>query len=530
MGDSGRMHVLFSDEATLELRVQNAAYDVQYLGPYSRFGWNHPGPMYFYLLLPFYLFSGLGTGSLFLGALFINIIAVATILYYVYRSGSRGFFYLTAFFLALYIYFFLGFITLRSIWNPMVTILPFGALVLMSVYMGLGHIRTLPVMVFFATFVVQTHIAYGPVVLLVGLNALVLYILEQRPRAASMRELFTKEVQRALVFASVVLVVLWILPITEQFTNPPGNLYKIAFHFASSEAAAGHNVSASLAAVSDAVNAPLAALINGLVQGAAIPAGHWSLLAIHLLGLVISMAYHFKTGRKYFAYLPMLGLGILLVSVASVTRITGTIFPYLTKWISFIGLVNWLCIGFTGGSALWSWIGKRQGIMLNQRLKRIASYALVTAAAVGLLAAARTPVSAAGEVKRDQPEARIAAKITKGIKAYIRRANLPHFKLALRRDLWPIEAGVVNQLYKSSIPFSLEEEWLFWFGYQFRGEDAYGSGKKGQAKKTEDILIFQRGGAHGKDTDNRSLVYRLGQISIIHVKRVPTGSHRDKGN
>lgn len=519
-GDSGRMFVLFSDEATLELRVQNAAYGVQYLGPYSRFGWNHPGPLYFYLLLPFYIFSGLGTVSLYLGALFINIFAVVTILYYIYKSGNRGFFYAAGFFLALYLYFFLGFTVLRSIWNPMVTILPFGSLVFMSVHLGMGNIKTLPVMAFFASFVVQTHISYGPVLVLVVMNALVLYILEKRHENVTLRKFFSLEVWRALVFTGVVLLVLWILPIFEQLSNPPGNLYKIAYHFASSEAVAGHSLAQSLSAVSAAVNAPLAAIPG---------AGHRFFLLFHIVLLAAAMVYNFKTRNKYFAYLLLLGLGCLMVAVASVTRITGDIFPYLIKWMSVIGFINWLVIGFTGGSLLWARLERRWGKSLGQprgkQLLKVVPYALVIIAAVGFLAATLAPVSAAAKVERDLPEARIVKKITDGIKTYIRRTGLPHFTLVLRRDMWPIEAGVVNQLYKSSVPFSLEEDWLFWFGYQFREEgvrDDGGQAERGQARNIKDILVFKRGAAPGEDTENRSLVYRLGQISIIHIKRERT--------
>ncbi len=51
--------VLFTgDGAALELRVLRAVRGVQFLGPYSRFGWSHPGPAYFYLASPFYELFG----------------------------------------------------------------------------------------------------------------------------------------------------------------------------------------------------------------------------------------------------------------------------------------------------------------------------------------------------------------------------------------------------------------------------------------------------------------------------------------
>jgi hypothetical protein len=46
------------------------------VGPYSRFGWHHPGPLYFYLLAPWYWMSGLHTAGMQAGAFAINFSAV----------------------------------------------------------------------------------------------------------------------------------------------------------------------------------------------------------------------------------------------------------------------------------------------------------------------------------------------------------------------------------------------------------------------------------------------------------------------
>ena len=91
--EGSREFFLAGDDATLETRVVNASRDVQYLGPYSRFGWNHPGPLYFYILLPFYKLFSMGTQSLYVGAVFINIISVLVILFFLYKTGTLYIFY-----------------------------------------------------------------------------------------------------------------------------------------------------------------------------------------------------------------------------------------------------------------------------------------------------------------------------------------------------------------------------------------------------------------------------------------------------
>jgi hypothetical protein len=42
----------YGDLAVIELSVRNALRGHPLLGPYSRFGWDHPGPALFYLLAP----------------------------------------------------------------------------------------------------------------------------------------------------------------------------------------------------------------------------------------------------------------------------------------------------------------------------------------------------------------------------------------------------------------------------------------------------------------------------------------------
>src|SRR4051794_6892165 len=46
------------DIAVFELGVRNTLHHGAFVGPYSRFGWNHPGPFIFYLVAPIYWLLG----------------------------------------------------------------------------------------------------------------------------------------------------------------------------------------------------------------------------------------------------------------------------------------------------------------------------------------------------------------------------------------------------------------------------------------------------------------------------------------
>ena len=60
------------------------------VGPYSRFQWHHPGPLYFYLLAPFYEASGERPSGLSAGALALNLSCLLLIVGWLWQaSGAR---------------------------------------------------------------------------------------------------------------------------------------------------------------------------------------------------------------------------------------------------------------------------------------------------------------------------------------------------------------------------------------------------------------------------------------------------------
>src|SRR5919201_1559382 len=70
-----------SDGAVLEIYTLEALEGRLLVGPYSRFGWHHPGPLFFYFEAPWYWLSGRHTVGMQYGALMINVAAVAVIVW-----------------------------------------------------------------------------------------------------------------------------------------------------------------------------------------------------------------------------------------------------------------------------------------------------------------------------------------------------------------------------------------------------------------------------------------------------------------
>ena len=205
-----------SDGAILEIYTLQALEGTLMVGPYSRFGWHHPGPLYFYVAAPWYWMSGYHTAGLQAAALAINLGAVAAIAWTVARFASAPVAIAVAAVTAWY--------TLRtgdlvvSVWNPHVIVLPMLAFVIMAAaFAATGRGALLLWLVLFGSFLVQTHLAMAPLVALVGATAVV----AQRQALGGV-----------WLRACLVALVLWLPPIVEQVTHTPGNLTRIVTFFA----------------------------------------------------------------------------------------------------------------------------------------------------------------------------------------------------------------------------------------------------------------------------------------------------------
>ena len=84
------------DGASLSLHTLAALHARQWLGPYSQFGWNHPGPLLFYLMAPLYWLSGYHEASHRVTALLINAASLAGVLWIARRHVGGLFAILTA--------------------------------------------------------------------------------------------------------------------------------------------------------------------------------------------------------------------------------------------------------------------------------------------------------------------------------------------------------------------------------------------------------------------------------------------------
>lgn len=393
------------DQALIELRtadVGKAATPL--LGPYSRFGWNHPGPLEFYVLAPLYRAAGSSSMGLLLGTLAVNAVAVLGSLWVAWRRGRLALVLGVGLSLALLLRS-MGPTDLSDPWNPYLTVVPF-ALFLLLVWAVLdGDLWMLPLVALTGSFLVQTHVGFA---LQVGVGVLLALLGVWRARRvsrlalvphgaddhasvafgrrrrqwppSSLAEAGTGEwptwraMRRLVVVTAVVTAVAW-LPVAVDQVAGRGNATEVAaFFLDSSRPTIGRDVAAGLVARQVGSEGPLSDedearapwsggpepidVHGGEVLGADLTRLLWP-LGLFAGSLVLALVVG-PRGRSAVRLAAVTGTA-LAVGAAATARISDQPYNYLLRWWWVIGALVWVSIGW----ALWSAAGWRSGRALR---------------------------------------------------------------------------------------------------------------------------------------------------------------------
>lgn len=343
----GRPDVLASDMALINLRIGDVlGPDTPLLGPFSRFDWNHPGPLMFWLLAPVWRVLGGTAGAMWAAGAVANLVAAVGLVVLARRLGGRRLLVVVG---AATLVLLIGTGPLvADPWNPYLAMLPFAVFLLAAAAVATGDLVMVPVAVGVGSLLVQTHVGYALLVGVVGAWSalwLVVGIRQRRhdPGAPPPRRL-------AIIAGATILVALaaWSGPILEQFTGDPGNLTLVLEYFTTSDeptVGSGEALSALGRQLS-----PLGPWLGGAeeVPGSAAlmePAPWWwALPALVLLGASVALAW-----RRGWRAPALLG-GTVAVGIASAvvatSQITGFAFVYLLRFWWPLAMLCWVTIGW----------------------------------------------------------------------------------------------------------------------------------------------------------------------------------------
>ncbi len=462
------------DYAVLEIYTLHAKRFTQLLGPYSRFHWNHPGPFYFYLLLPFYLAFGEASRGLLVGAFTINLLSLVGAVWMVRRafSTSRAMLFLV---LIAFTIRFLGFDALSDPWNSLVTVLPALAFLVLCWLFAAGWPWGLLGMAILGSFLVQTHIGHASVVAAAATMALVLGVLElrRRGRAGNLRKAILLPLSVSMASA----LLLWLPPLWEEVTRTEGNLTRIA-QFSGSQSRGDHG----WVEVAAAVDEPLAGVPLGVLASVgrqrttcAVSRGldcvdatlHWSVPA-HLALLAAGVVISIRLGRRDTAYLGLLTAAGLLGGALALRSVQAPDTPYLPLWPAALGITTY-------ATAF-------QALLPGPRLRRVVDASRMKASAIALLLISllaysnfRHALDVAPYKSLSEPnwsgfdEGRATAELATEINAFLDARAGPHKPVVrlVQHGVWPVVAAVVLHTYHEGRPLAVEPNWLFMFGEQF---------------------------------------------------------------
>ncbi len=326
------------DAAFLEIQIRQALHGTVTLGPYSRYGWHHPGPAVFYLFAPVYWLSGESSRSLFLDSWLLNAgCALVTVVIVRHFAGERAA-RVAAGALVVYVAA-AGFAALINPWNPSWLALP--VLVVLAATAGAccGSGWSLLTLFFVGSFAVQTHIGVAPicgVALVIGVVGYVWAI--RRPRREEDRSGGRRFSPPLVVTSVVAVVLLWGPPLAEELAHGHANgnlsaLWHFYLHPPAADGPTSHSLRHALSAVSDyATVVPLGAPADLKAH-----AGRLLLSALFVALGVLGAVGWWRRARFLAWFSMMTPIGLAVATLAA-TRVVGPYEDYLFFWCETLAL------------------------------------------------------------------------------------------------------------------------------------------------------------------------------------------------
>jgi hypothetical protein len=489
-----------SDFALLELSTGEALRGTQRLGPYSRFGWRHPGPAYFYVQAPLYWASGASSASLPVAALIFNWAALLGVVACLRRWVDQA--TVPIFALALFLVYglYLGPGFLYNIWNPAVTILPLCVFLISCAGLACGRTMLLPIVAGLGSFLVQTHIGYLPCVAAAALTSGALWLRLRRRDG----EVATSP-HLPMILAVATVAALWTMPLVEQMTGDPGNISLILRFF--SEDSAGHTWGEALAIVTREIAWPWSYILFGPVPWYAPyqPLEGWrqavgGAFALGQIGLLAFWSVRLRE-PSFFRALACVCLACTIVAVLATTRVSGEIRPYVTAWISVVGVMGSLAaIGpLLASRGLALPIGRDHGALIL---------------AVGLA----LPVALVGRPLVHDSQFQPARSVSDAVRAELIASGVHRPHVAIQTGspgLFYAASAVLLQLHKADVAFSVDRVWLNFFGERW-----HASGRE------DGLLEFRAGRPSGAPPALVCVPNGASDLCVWLVPRSPSPSAR----
>lgn len=348
--------VVDGDYAGLELATRFAFSGRTLLGPYSRFGFNHPGPAYFFFLAPIYELCGETTTGIFVGVCLLNALAAFLLVAATRLVATRAHAVAAAIVVLAWMAAFGTATTLP--WNPMAVVLPLLSFFALAAYFGIGRAGAGPPAIALGMLVAETHLATVPTVVAMSLAAAIGFFVARRRGVRSPNA-------RRWLFVTAAIAVLLALPLViEEATAREGNLTKLAHFFVERKEPAKPLREAFRAWLGTTTWLPDRAILQTITTEGepkimasepipdALPANAPKVACVWIVAM--ALAAFVARRRRDVASLALLGASALstVTAILALRGIVGITYYYLLFWTTACSTLGWIGIGTTIASGL----------------------------------------------------------------------------------------------------------------------------------------------------------------------------------
>ncbi|HEY4376743.1 MAG TPA: hypothetical protein VGM93_06275, partial [Acidimicrobiales bacterium] len=343
----GRHWIAGGDQAVEIMRMRDVGTaHTPLTGAYSRFGWQHPGPLLFWVGAPGARFWA-DTGVLVTVGL-VNAASIAAAVRAAGRVGGRSLAVLVAAG-ALWMCHTMALATLLDPWNPWVGVMPLLAFLVCAWAAAEGDRWSLLVAVATASYAVQSHVGSAPLVALATVGSVTWWLLRRRWISDDDRPTIPWP---WVAGAGALFLLLWSLPLYQQLTGRPGNLAALVRFFRSNHEvrSSTHDVLGAAARELGLHAAWLGASEDDHVGFLAVGA-IWT-LAVSGLALVGATAVSAVRRDRSATALATWFVVLFGGSIVAMSRTTGGFFPYVVRWTWPVAMTGWAVVAWCAWRAV----------------------------------------------------------------------------------------------------------------------------------------------------------------------------------
>lgn len=450
----GTIEKSIGDDGLLEINVINATKGQQLLGPYSRYGFNHPGPFFYYLSVPLYLIFGIN--GLWLTAYLLNIVSLLIMLWCAYKLGGNAFFSIVSVVLIFYICFFDLLAT--NTWNPYFTILPLGAFFFLSNYFASGKTKILPYVIIFFSLTTQSHIAYIPLCSVILVTSIIFYFKNKN----------TQNWKFIFYLSAAIGLLIWLPSIWEAISSRGGNVMKLLKYIITGNAIDDkvvikersfiYKIKALFYMISRFLSLDIHPSIKKTVK---FHSDIFSYITGFAFIFVTFSLYYwrnkFNRFQKVFAVLTIISIAIALFSIVS---IKGHIYSYLILWMSILGV--FLIIS---ASTIFYEISLKNKVPFQKLIFKTIPFAIVILVILWKGAIVYELQYYIPKEKYENQKQTIACNKIKDI---FEADSSPLLLTIGKQSIWEHVVPYAAWLYRNGYDFTIEDRWLYMYGHNFK--------------------------------------------------------------